>query len=772
MLQSTKKYLLLLSIFAFAFVYRVLLMLRAGFPPGADIGLHNSVIYSITGTGPTDFLYNYYHIGGGVSLTFPGYHIFTTSVMMLTGLPEYIAHVAVVGLFSALTVVGAFLVTQKAWSTPAAFIVAILVVISRFDIEMLLWAGYPNVITLMLIPLTFYLYLQRERFSKAPFLISTSILASSLFLTHSLSAAMFGGITVAVAFFVLLFPNKFGTSRKTVRDWLLSIVLGVVLVLPFLIKAIPTYLKEYGSSEIAGATLSARVLPLELVLPLFGIFVAFFVFSKKFYNKSLTLPAFFLSMWVVLPLILTQGYLVGMPVDYNRFMYFLLLPMFVFMAVLIDYGSDFFAKKINAYLNAAGHSIPKRLTASLTSKRLYSGFIVFFLLFSFVALPIFMTPALEVGHSTQNFYQAMTAPGWDAIQWAKTNTAPEAVFVADAWYGWWFGGFAQRPTLSAVDPQYLTVNREVDNATFARTLLDTDYVIDNGYIQVRDDGGYIARHNPEILVVQNWTYYPYSFFNFDSENTKIEYQINGRSQPAVRLSELVVKDMQIESNYDQAKITVIRGNDDFNYTFSSTLYRNVRFVDLTATLTSLHSGVAFNRVHLGVGATGFQVHYNNKATIALVETGTKSLGQLIFTTPPETVDIVEKGDPKVVEGIELTYFLDDQTQGEIQMLAGAYSASNNPGLYTNPTTINSAFIQIVTDNLGTALQPMEKDRDWINFDYRAELQTRSAAYVICRLSDTAEAEIMPKFRLDPMFSLVFINKEVAVFRVNGDPRQP
>ena len=52
-------------------------MLWEGYPPGADIGLHNSVIYSITGSGNVDFLYNSYHIGGGLSLTFPGYHIFT-----------------------------------------------------------------------------------------------------------------------------------------------------------------------------------------------------------------------------------------------------------------------------------------------------------------------------------------------------------------------------------------------------------------------------------------------------------------------------------------------------------------------------------------------------------------------------------------------------------------------------------------------------------------------------------------------------------------------
>jgi len=748
----------------------MLLLFWSGFPPGADIGLHNSVIYSITGSGPTDFLYNYYHIGGGVSLTFPGYHIFTTSTILLTGLPEYIAHAVVVGLFSALTVVCAFLITKKVWSTPAAFIVAFLAVISRFDLEMLFWAGYPNIVTLMLIPLTFYLYIQKDRFSKVPFLIATSILTATLFLTHSLSAAMFGGITVGVALFILLFPKAFQTTRKTVFYWILSIVLGAVLVLPFLIKAIPAYLSEYGSSEIAGATLSAQLLPLNIVLPLFGAVIAFFVFSKKFYKKTLTLPAFFLSMWVFLPLILTQSYLVGIPVDYNRFMYFLILPVLVFIAVLIDFGSAFFAKTLNTYLTK-WQQVPKRLTAALTTKRLYSGFIAFFLLFSFIALPIFMTPDLEVGHTLQDFYQAMTQPGWEAIQWTKANTAPNAVFVADAWYGWWFSGFAQRPTLSAVDPQYLTVNREVDNATFARTLLDTNYVIDNGYLQVRDDGGYLARHNPQILVAQNWTYYTYSFFTFNSENTKIEYQLNGKTQPALRLSELPVKDMTIQSDETQAKITVVRGNTDFDYTLSTTLYRNTRFANLTSTLTSLHPEVVFNRVHIDVETTGFQVPHNNKATIALVETGTKAFGQLIFTTPPEDVDLITIGDSAVVKVIELSYCLGDQPQGEIQILSGAYSASNKPDLYTNPTTINKAFSQIVTDNLVTALEPMEKDQALSIFDYRFELQARSVSYVICRLSDPTEAKITPKFRLDPTFSLVFINKEVAIFRINGDPNQ-
>ena len=48
MFKVSRKYVLLMLIFVFAFIYRVALMFWQSFPPGADIGLHASVINSIT----------------------------------------------------------------------------------------------------------------------------------------------------------------------------------------------------------------------------------------------------------------------------------------------------------------------------------------------------------------------------------------------------------------------------------------------------------------------------------------------------------------------------------------------------------------------------------------------------------------------------------------------------------------------------------------------------------------------------------------------------
>src|SRR5208283_1631857 len=86
MFKAIKKHVLLLLIFAFAFIYRIILMLWQTFPPGADIGLHASVINSITQSGNTNFLRDYYQMGGGLSLTFPGYHIFASGIILMTGM--------------------------------------------------------------------------------------------------------------------------------------------------------------------------------------------------------------------------------------------------------------------------------------------------------------------------------------------------------------------------------------------------------------------------------------------------------------------------------------------------------------------------------------------------------------------------------------------------------------------------------------------------------------------------------------------------------------
>jgi hypothetical protein len=770
MFKTPNKHLLLFLVLAFAFAYRIVLLLWATYPPGADIGLHESVVHSITMSGNTNFLWNNYHMGGGLSLTFPGYHIFVSHIILMTGIPDYLVHSLVAAFFSSFIVLCAFLIGRRVWGESTGFIAAFLVAISRFDVEMLLWGGFPNAVTLLLIPVVFYLYLEKERFSVVPFLVTTTILSGAIFLTHSLSAVMFVCITFSTVIIAMVFSKRLGMSKKHLLIWLVPIFLGAVLVSPFLAEAVPAYLGANSETFTGGvldirlALLSTRVLPLDWVMPLFASTIFFFLFSKKYRGKFLTVPALILTLWILVPMLFTQTYLVGIYTDYNRFLYFIILPLILLIALGIDHGAGFFARITDTYLSLTkktsqtqnNRKMSSRLLSHLSRRRIYAAFALGFLIFAFLVVPIFLTPFRGV--EIQSFYQTMNDSGYEAMQWARQNTPEGSVFVSDAYYGWWFSGFAERPTLSAVDPQYLALAREFEPATVAKNLLDTNYLVDNGLIQVREDGGYIGRHNPAIVAKLNWTYFPYSFLNFNNSKTKIQYRV-GDALHFAYLDDLSVKEMRIENDTDHATIVVTKGNDFFNYTTLTTVYKGYPFVNMTITVESAVSSVSLDWLDLNVDSKGkVQAQRNN--TIALLDEGVKVFSQLIFNKEEPHFDLANPENPCL---FVLEYNLQGRNRVEIQMAISAYSVSDNLEIYKSLERKSQYFNDIITNHLNSYKERVIDPPALEVFDYKTAMGSWNISYIACR-----DHEILPKFVNDPAFSLVFINDEVAIFTVEKD----
>ena len=240
MVKKQTRIILLISLLSFAFVYRLSLLIMNGFPPGADIGLHESVIKSIT-QGQTNFFYNYYHMGGGFSATNPGFHIFTAFIISMTGLTDYLAQAVVASFFSAFLILCAFLLVRQVWNELAGLVVAVLVTFSFSDILIISWAGYPNIVTLMLIPALFYLFLKSSRMSSKSYLSVASIMVSAIFLTHIFSAFVFVAITGFALFVGSIFYKRTGLTKKQAVSWLLPIVIGALLVSPYLFNMVPVY---------------------------------------------------------------------------------------------------------------------------------------------------------------------------------------------------------------------------------------------------------------------------------------------------------------------------------------------------------------------------------------------------------------------------------------------------------------------------------------------------------------------------------------------------
>ena len=149
----------------------------------------------------------------------------------------------------------------------------------------------------------------------------------------------------------------------------------------------------------------------------------------------------------------------------------------------------------------ANKRIASRFRHALTRKNLYSIFVLVFLAFFVYRFTNFYdaTSPMLGSLSRVSIKPWIPQDGKQCSGLNRIQLVTRCLLLMHQ-YGWWFGGFAQRPTLSAVDPQYLSLNREVDNATFASKFLDTDYIIDNNstmipkFVMTVD---IIARHNPQ-----------------------------------------------------------------------------------------------------------------------------------------------------------------------------------------------------------------------------------------------------------------------------------
>jgi hypothetical protein len=775
MFKTSRNQLLLFAILAFSLIYRFVLVVRQTFPPGADIGLHNSIIHSITQSGNTNFLYNFFHMGGGSSVTFPGYHVFVSYVILLTGLPDYVSQGLVVCLFSSLTVVAAFLITRRVWNVSAALVAAFLVAISRFDLEMIMWSGYPNVITLLLIPLVFYFFIMKERFSSWSFFAVVSLLSGAIFLTHSLSSVLFLSITFVTVIFGLIFARKLHIQRTSLLSWIPPLFVGAILIFPFLLQVAPAYLGADaatftgGVAAIRDALLQTKILPLEIVIPLFACIFLYFLFSKYYSGKYLSLPVMLLVFWWLIPGVLTQGYLFGLFTDYQRFLYFVIFPITVLIGIGL-YHCARFVGQASAVLTSFIQELPqvrnsnsktlRRVLPRLKHRNFLIAFMLLFVLYAFLAVPLFASPSQ--GIAVQSFYQLMNNSEYEAIQWAKTNTPSNSVFMTDAQYGWWFSGFALRPTISAVEPQYLTNIREFEPATAARYLLDTDYLVDNGLIQVREDGGYIGRHNPEILIDLNNTYFPYPFFNLDNSQTELILRIENSVDPVkkINMTAVPVADMHIENGIlnngnEYASIFVTKQNQFFNFTQVTTICQGSRFVNITATLTSNDPSVTFDYLTFYMPTKGTFVQGKESNVIGQVDIYERVIGEILFTdSQPE---INDNFGP-----LRIDYNLNAQSNSKIALSAGLYEY--DPTLWKlsqdNPEDeLTAHYTQLLEDYAKNYTIPIS-DKPLEVFDYRQAISDHTVSYVVLR-----NFEHLPRFAGDPMFSLVFINDGVAIFQV-------
>ncbi|MEM4733071.1 MAG: hypothetical protein QXD70_00905, partial [Candidatus Bathyarchaeia archaeon] len=674
MVEKTKVSKLLILIFVFSLAYRLLLLTNYNFPPGSDIGLHESLVNSIAFE-KTDFFWNPYHMGGEPTATNPGYHIFVAFIRAFTGIPDYLSHIIVASFFSALGVFCAFLVTKRFWISSASLVAAFLVVFSAGDIEMLCWGGYPNLITLLLISIVFYFYSQPTKFSYHSYFPVVSSLVSAIYLTHIFSAFVFSAIVFLVLIFCSIFHKQVGFPRNYVVLWLVPIVIGILIVSPYLVKILPVY---FGSSgTIINAPLETREglfwtrrVPVEYLLIAFSYIFLFFALSKRYTGKYLTISSILFATWIITPAISTQSYLFGLYLDYRRFVYFFVFPVIICLSLIVEVLShkllhlkDIMHNKSLRKSAICGRDVSKSTgSISLLSKSGYILLITFLLMASILFTPFLMPP--NAGFEKAAFYQVMTEQKFDAIQWIKANTPAGAVLVANAEYGWWVSGFAQRPTLSAVDPQYLILTHELEPAAAARNLLHSKYFIDNERLRV-EYGATRSEGNFEFFTKLAGLPSLYQFFMLRDNNIDLLYR-NSNVPLHLAASELYVTSTQVTNGSSCATIKIIKENHDFIFSESITVYSGVRFLKISLEVQSKNREVILDWLSIPFLSTGIMVQYDSG--VAFVDQSAHVLNQLLFVGEKtwEKIRLYENPDSYV-----LVRNLEGQARANIDFFIGS-----------------------------------------------------------------------------------------------------
>ena len=743
---------MLLAIFGFAFLFRAAVVFHNDYPPSSDIGLHGSIINLILDEGKLPD-WNPYHMGGEPLATPPGFHFFVSILNLFTGMPLILAQLVTSAFFSSFTVFPAYLVSRKMWNSHSAgFLAAFFAAISALSIEMISWGGYTNVVSLALMVLFLYLFL-REIDQPSPLhLLMGTLLFGSLLISHTFSLSVF--FPILILYFVLLLMGKALKIknielRKTLRFFTVSVALGILAVSPWILRVFSFYMGASEEGALLGGLeanknliLANRTVDIILLTLIVVLIPAFLMFraSRKSYadNSSLLLVALFL-----VPVVMTQAYIFGVFVDYSRFMYFIDFPGILLIAAGLFY--------LFHCTSIAFNKIPKLRWNSV--KKLAPALIFIVTIFVFIVVSpwsIFPDEAME----RANFYTTIQKPEATALEWIQNRTPESSVLVADHLYGWWLSGIGKRTTLSAAGLEFLLYSHEMEVAKSAKLLFDTNYYIDNGLIQVREDGLHLSRYNPVFSIgISNEKSYPLIHFK-DNEIIFFYYWINDyghRVYENATLAEMeIIGNPAIVKNENLAALTTMFENDFFTVNKTVTVKRGVRFAELSydVEVKSFRTNLFNIRFKLITREdTEPPTIDRSVPMIGFYDPNLKACGQAIFREDLP-VELDQRVNPN---RFDLLYRYEWSTEMKIKILVGVFDAAD----LNYPQEVEETYYKLINSSLETvSLDPL------ITWDYREMIETYDISYVVCR-----DQTVYSKFSGNPNFRLVFNGGNVAVFQV-------
>ena len=688
-------------------------------------------------------------MGGEQLATPPGFHFFVSILILLTGIPIVSAQLITATFFSSIIVFPAYLISKRIWRNKnAGLLAAFFASISALSIEMISWGGYTNILSLSLIIIIFYLFLRDVDKPSYRHLLMVTLLFGALIVTHTFSLSVV--FPILAVYLVLLLIGKLRKLREMrilnmLRFFAVSATLGIVAVSPWVFRVFNFYINASSEGALTGG-LDNRNLILAnrtvspILLTLIVVLIPAFFMLKASRKRYVDRASLLLVAWFLVPVVMTQAYIVGIYTDYSRFMYFIDFPGIIIISAGLLYLSRYTSIAMNRVPKIRLHRIKKTLPLIAFN----------------VIIFIFITTSLwsifpDEGMKRANFYSTIQQPEDTTLEWIKNYTPEDSILVSDHLYGWWLSGLAERPTLSAAGLEFLIYSHELEVAKSSQLLLDTNYHIDNGLIQVRDNGGYVSKKDTEFSIEQ-WNGKSFPIFTIQEAGVVFWYlqdtpeEVNGIQ--TIAGMETVGTPIIIRDNNS---VTLIVQYEDELFTVNRTLVvkRGERFAELSYDIEvkdeQTHLYHIMLTMYTGEGSLTFD--WEEKSWYGFYYWN-QVFGQVLFQGDiPSQISYIEE---ERVESI-FVYPRRERTLN-IKALIGVFDAQD------------LSWHGEVEKKYSEFLESPEKKEPIATsvsvWEYTEMIEKYGVSFVVCR-----NEEVYLKFSENPNFRLIFNSGNVAVFQV-------
>lgn len=405
----------------------------------------------------------------------PLYHILLSSLIAFTGATSVEQMLflmkALTALIDWLLVFSVYLMGAKFFGKKYGVLASALLLLCFSFYEINFWGGYTGLLGLTFMCLLFlYLPLVKKEFA---LVLITFIAAFSVVLSHSLAT-----FVTAVILLPYILISLLKSRGKYSRAWIAAILGGAIAFFLYYWKPVISRIdtifmhvffeNKAAAYQIPFVSFSSFLLNFGFILffAFFGVFFAFFKLRKE---KKLSFYLI-LALNLFIPLLLSQSYLFGVYLDYERFPYYLLPPMAIFAAVSFSFIIDLFFASYRKIRNGR-----KRLMQIVT--------VAIVVMMCALMIFRFHTVSDKINESAY-FYSTSDVNGYNAAVWLKENfpDATANVTVTEK-PGSWFGIYSGKFVIAETNPV-------VEWNTAAESILDLSYEIAHPLTLVR---GYVAK---------------------------------------------------------------------------------------------------------------------------------------------------------------------------------------------------------------------------------------------------------------------------------------